>query len=101
MRFPQFVLTDELGYYEDETGYLRPELCVQAQLQLAKNYGATIRLNEKVTSIVPHGSTAVTVATDRSTYRAEKLVLSAGAWVGGFLPAEGKGVFKVYRQVMH
>jgi sarcosine oxidase len=100
-RFPQFVLTDELGYYEYETGYLRPELCVQAQLQLAKNYGATIRLNEKVTSIAPHGSSAITVVTDRSTYTAEKLVLSAGAWLAGFLPAEYGEIFKVYRQVMY
>jgi sarcosine oxidase len=100
-RFPQFVLTDELGYYEYETGYLRPELCVQAQLQLAKNYGATIRLNEKVISIVPRGNSAVTVVTDRSTYTAEKLVLSAGAWLADFLPAEYGKIFKVYRQVMH
>jgi len=100
-RFPQFVLTDELGYYEYETGYLRPELCVQAQLQLAKNYGATIRLNEKVLSIAPRGNFAVTVVTDRSTYTAEKLVLSAGAWLADFLPAEYGEIFKVYRQVMH
>jgi sarcosine oxidase len=100
-RFPQFILTNELGYYEYETGYLRPELCVQAQLQLAKNYGATIRLNEKVTSIIPHGNSAITVVTDRSTYTAEKLVLSAGAWLAGFLPAEYGEIFKVYRQVMH
>ena len=100
-RFPQFVVTDERGYYEYETGYLRPELCVQAQLQLAKNYGATIRLNEKVLSIAPRGNSAVTVVTDRSTYRAEKLVLSAGAWLADFLPAEYGEIFKVYRQVMH
>jgi sarcosine oxidase len=100
-RFPQFVLTDEVGYYEYEAGYLRPELCVQAQLQLAKYYGATIRLNEKVVSIAPHGNSAVTVATDRSTYTAEKLVLSAGAWLADFLPAEYGEIFKVYRQVMH
>ena len=100
-RFPQFVLTDELGYYEYETGYLRPELCMQAQLQLAKNYGATIRLNEKVLSIAPRGNFAVTVVTDRSTYTAEKLVLSAGAWLADFLPAEYREIFKVYRQIMH
>ena len=99
-RFPQFILTNELGYYEYETGYLRPELCVQTQLQLAENYGATIRLKEKVTSIDSHGNSAITVVTDRSTYTAEKLVLSAGAWLAGFLPEYGE-IFKVYRQVMH
>jgi len=100
-RFPQFVLTDEVGYYEYETGYLRPELCVQAQLELAKNHGATIRLNEKVIAISPRANSAITVATDRSTYTAEKLVLSAGAWLAGFLPADYGEIFKVYRQVMH
>ena len=100
-RFPQFVLTDEVGYYEYETGYLRPELCVRAQLQLAKNYGATLRLNEKVISISSHGNSAITVVTDRSTYTAEKLVLSAGAWLAGFLPPEHGEIFKIYRQVMH
>lgn len=100
-RFPQFILTDELGYYEYETGYLRPELCVQGQLKLAEKYGATIRLNEKVTSITPHGNSAITVVTDRSTYTAEKMVLSAGAWLAGFLPAEYGKIFKVYRQAMH
>jgi sarcosine oxidase len=100
-RFPQFVLTDERGYYEYETGYLRPELCVQVQLQLAQRHGATIRLNEKVTSVTAQGNSAITVATDRSTYTAEKLVLSAGAWLAGFLPAAYGEIFKVYRQVMY
>src|ERR1044071_7102779 len=99
--FPQFILTNELGYYEYETGYLRPEACVEAQLQLAEKYGVTIRLNEKVTSIIPQGNSAITVVTDRSIYTAEKLVLSAGAWLAGFLPPEYGEIFKIYRQVMH
>ena len=37
-RYPQFAVTNERGYFEYDTGYLRPEACVQAQLHLAQNY---------------------------------------------------------------
>jgi sarcosine oxidase len=100
-RFPQFALTNELGYFEYDTGYLRPELCVEAQLHLAKSYGAKIQMNEKVTSITPTTNSGITVTTDRSVYEAEKLVLSAGPWVAQFLPPEYADIFKVYRQVMY
>src|SRR6266404_472072 len=40
-RFPQFrVRDDERGYYEPDAGFLRPEACIAAQLQLARKYGA-------------------------------------------------------------
>jgi len=100
-RFPQFAITNELGYFEYDTGYLRPKLCVEAQLELAKSYGATVQMNEKVTSITPHGNFGITVTTDRSVYEAEKLVLSAGPWVAQFLPTDYADIFKVYRQVMY
>jgi sarcosine oxidase len=48
-RFPQFnIRSDERGYYEPEAGYLRPEKCIEAQLELAKKHGAILNLNEKV-----------------------------------------------------
>lgn len=100
-RFPQFTITNELGYFEYETGYLRPELCVDAQLALAKKYGATIRTNEKVISVSPNGNSGITVKTDRSLYEAEKIVISAGPWVSQLLPPQYADVFKVYRQVMY
>ncbi|MDH3445695.1 MAG: FAD-dependent oxidoreductase, partial [Deltaproteobacteria bacterium] len=50
-RFPQFAVTNELGYFEHETGYLRPESCIHAQLDLARKYGAAIQTNEKVLSV--------------------------------------------------
>jgi len=100
-RFPQFVITNELGYFEYETGYLRPELCVDAQLALAKKYGATIRTNEKVISVSPNGNNGLTVKTEGSIYDAGKLVISAGPWVSQFLPPQYADAFKVYRQVMY
>ena len=36
-RYPQFAVTDERAYFEYETGFLRPELCIEAQLHLARS----------------------------------------------------------------
>ncbi len=99
-RFPQFnVRSDERGYYEPEAGYLRPEKCIEAQLELAKKYGATLNLNEKVTRFEATDD-FVAVTTDKGTYQATKLIISAGPWVNDFLP-ECKDIFKIHRQVLY
>src|SRR5256885_12778649 len=36
-RYPQFAVTDERAYFEYETGFLRPEPCIEAQLTSARN----------------------------------------------------------------
>ena len=100
-RYPQFAVTNERGYLEYDTGYLRPELCVEAQLRLAQNHGATIQNDEKVVSVAPHGDSAVTIRTGRAVYAAEKVVITAGPWISEFLPAAYAQFFKVYRQVMY
>jgi sarcosine oxidase len=100
-RYPQFAVTNEHGYFEYDTGYLRPETCVQAQLRLAQNYGAHVQMNEKVVSIIPGGNSEVTVQTSRAAYAADKVVVTAGPWVSEFLPPTHSQLFKVYRQVMY
>lgn len=100
-RYPQFSVTNERGYFEYDTGCLRPELCVEAQLDLAQKYGAIIQTKEKVTSIAPNGNSEVTVRTSRAVYAAEKVVVTAGAWISEFVPPAYRGFFKVYRQVMY
>ena len=100
-RYPQFAVTNELGYFEYETGYLRPELCIQAQLDLAKRHGANLQTNEKVLSIKPDGfNKGVIVKTDRAVYGADKLIIAAGSWVTQFLEPGHAQHFKVYRQAM-
>jgi len=52
-RFPQFqIRDDEIGYYESEAGFLRPENCVRAQLALAQKHGANIRNYEKAVTVI-------------------------------------------------
>src|SRR5215472_1105150 len=48
-RFPQFKLADdERGYLERDAGFLRPEECVRAHLELAQAHGAELHRGEKV-----------------------------------------------------
>lgn len=99
--YPQFAVTNEFGYFEYETGYLRPELCIQAQLHLAKRHGAKLQINEKVLTIKSHAfKKGVRVKTDRAVYGADKLIIAAGPWVTQFLEPSYAQHFKVYRQVM-
>jgi sarcosine oxidase len=100
-RYPQFAVTDERAYFEYATGFLRPELCIEAQLQLARKHGAAVQTDETVVSIESHGDSAVVVQTNRGAYAAEKVIISAGPWIAGFLPPAYAPLFKVYRQVMY
>jgi sarcosine oxidase len=100
-RYPQFAVTNERGYFEYDTGFLRPERCIEAQLRLAQKYGAILQTDEKVFSIAPTGNSEVTVRTSRAVYAAEKVVVTAGPWVSEFLPGAYAPLFKVYRQVMY
>jgi sarcosine oxidase len=54
-RFRQFNLKgNEKGHFEDKAGYLRPELAIEEQLELAQRYGAQLVFNEKVLDISAH-----------------------------------------------
>jgi sarcosine oxidase len=98
-RFPQFDLVGgERGYYEPGAGFLRPERCIAAQLQLAARHGATRRLDEAVTAYASAGD-GVTVTTKSGSVRAAKLIVATGAWMGDSLP-EHRGWFRVHRQVL-
>jgi sarcosine oxidase len=99
-RYPQFAITNERGYLEYGAGFLRPELCVDAQLALAKSWGAAIQTNERVLTVDPWAS-GVLVRTERSVYQAGTVVLAAGAWIAQFLQSLNAEHFKVYRQVMY
>jgi sarcosine oxidase len=100
-QFSQFNLDgNEHGYFESEMGFLRPENCVTAQLELAEKYGAKINRNEKVLEI-KHDANSVEIITDKGKYQADKIVISAGSWIKDFVEKSQKDLFKVYRQVFY
>jgi sarcosine oxidase len=100
-RYPQFAVIDERAYFEYETGFLRPELCIGAQLDLARKHGAAVHTDEIVVAIDIDVDSGLTVNTSRGAYFAEKVVITAGSWIGRFLPLSCAQLFKVYRQVMY
>jgi sarcosine oxidase len=100
-RFPQFaVRDDEVGYFEKEAGFLRPEECVRAQLKLAARYGAEIRTDEKLIALgTVAGETIVT--TDKGSYAADRVILAAGPWLPELIKGQVARLFKVNRQVLY
>jgi len=100
-RYPQFAVTDERAYFEYETGFLRPELCIEAQLHLARKHGAVVQTNEMIVSVGSSADSGVTVQASRGAYSAEKVIITAGPWIARFLPTAYAHLFKVHRQVMY
>ena len=98
-RFPQFKWRgDELGYFEHDAGFLRPEAGIAAQLEQATRLGATIQTGEQLINWVPRAS-GVAVTTDQGHYEAEHLIVCAGAWLPGLIPQLAART-KVFRQVL-
>jgi len=100
-RYPQFRLVgDEIGYAEGGAGFLRPEACIQTQLELAQQLGAGVRTSESVLDIRQAERGTVEVKTDRETYSAARAIVTAGPWIHKLLGGEYARYFQVYRQVL-
>lgn len=100
-RFPQFnVRDDEVGYFEPEAGFVRPEACIAAELSLAEKHGAAIHRNEPVLGFAP-SSDGVTVTTARGTYHADRIIVAAGAWFPKLVGGQFESLLRVYRQVIN
>ena len=100
-RYPQFRLGgDEVGYFEGGAGFLRPEVCIETQLNLARQLGAKVVTYETVLDIEQDKHGVVEVKTDRATYSAARAIVTAGPWIQKLLGAEYAHLFRVYRQVL-
>lgn len=84
-RFPGVRVQDGIHVtYEAEAGYLRPEVGISAHLELAQRHGAEVRRPEAVTAWDVDGS-GVSVTTESGSYRADRLVIAAGAYASELL----------------
>ena len=87
-RWPGFRLPENqsqglTGVFESRAGYLKVEECVAACLAEAQRHGA-----ELLTNVEVHDWQAgedVTVRTSAGDFRANRLVITAGAWAGPLL----------------
>lgn len=79
-RFPAFrPETEMVAVYEPGAGILFPEACVHAHLSRARACGAQIHDDEAVLGWEASAN-GVSVTTRRGRYRADSLIVSAGAW---------------------
>jgi sarcosine oxidase len=79
-RFPAFNLPAAYsGILEQAAGFLYVEECVRAHIDAAVSLGATIQAEEPVREWKIVGA-GVEVTTEKNTYLAAKLVVTAGAW---------------------
>jgi sarcosine oxidase len=81
-RFPTFApYPDTTALYEPQAGVLRPEAAVAAHLRLAADAGAELRFSTPVLAWEADAAgKGVTVTTESGPARAERLVVSPGAW---------------------
>ena len=69
------------AYVEPTMGTLDPEALITMQTQLAIQNGAVIHTNEKLLSYKNADDGTVEIITDKNTYRTNKLIVTAGAWI--------------------
>jgi sarcosine oxidase len=84
-RYPGFRIIDDLvALYEPGAGFLRPEECIAAFLDLAIGGGATIHHEEPVRMWSADGA-GVRVETNQGAYGAAHLVVTPGPWASELL----------------
>ncbi len=101
-RFPQFLTfkDSDRGYFEPQSGYIRPEALIATQLAAARKAGATVRDNVIVTGIEQTAG-GVTVHSSAGDFTAKRVVVAAGAWARGLLGSPFDKLLTVTRQTLH
>lgn len=100
-RFPTFAPgDDEVGVFETEAGFARPEDTVATQLELAARAGADLHFDEPVLEWGTTPGGGAWARTAAGTHTADHLVLCPGAWAPQLL-SDLAVPMTVERQVMH
>lgn len=78
------VPDDYVALVEANAGWIKVESAVHSCLRVAQSQGATLHAQERVISWTENSS-HVEVITDKDTYTARHLIISAGPWAGQVL----------------
>jgi sarcosine oxidase len=88
-RYPGYRLPREsMALFQPDGGFLLPERCIVSYVEAAHAEGAEIHGREAVLEWQPI-TDGVRVVTDRGSYEADRLVVTAGAWNASLLPVLG------------
>lgn len=99
-KYPQFELgEDQLAVFEADAGFVKPELSVQANLELAAAAEAELRFDTEVEQVElrPDG---VHVVAGGQHLQAPRVVIATGAWAGRLADLDRYQI-KVQRQTVH
>lgn len=101
-RFPVFTpAEDVVGVFEPSAGYVNPDATLLLYQNLAKENGADLKFKEAVVDIQITENYAQ-VETRHETYRAKKLVVTAGAWLKKMMVYLGRPLpLEIWRMVLH
>jgi sarcosine oxidase len=91
-RFPGYNLpAAHRAIFQPQGGLIASERAIIAHVEMAQALGAAIHAREAVSSweAGPAGE-GVTVVTEKAAYHADKLILTAGAWIGELAPELAK-----------
>ena len=85
-RFPALhAESDMVAVWEPRAGVLFAEACITAHLAQAQHYGAELRYEEPMLRWEPERD-GIRVLTAQGEYRAQQLIVTAGAWISVFFP---------------
>lgn len=98
-RYPQFQIPSGFkSYYEPGAGFLRPEKVITVYKNEAIKKGAVIHSNERTLEWKRDGK-GFKVVTDKDSYHADKIIITAGAWAPKLIPALADKM-RITRQVI-
>lgn len=97
---PMLIRDDDEAGYEPSGGVVLSEKAIEIQFGLAQELGASTRINEPVIEIA-FDANSVTVVTMQGRYRADKAIVSAGAWTTDFFPQKRRNLLRVTRQEVY
>lgn len=101
-RFPAFTPGDNvIGVFEPSAGYVNPDAALSLYQTLAKKKGAALNFNEAAENVFLKDK-FIEVETAKGTYKAKKLVITAGAWLKKMMVHLGRPLsLEIRRMVLH
>ncbi len=88
---------DDVGIFETDAGFLRPEACIAAHVEAATRRGCRFETSCRVVAWKAGGS-AVLVETERGRFECGRLVITAGPWLPQIVSVLGAPL-RIERQV--
>lgn len=99
-RHPKILITEgEYAGFEPTGGHVMAERAIDVQIKLAKEMGATVMVNQPVSQI-EKTQNGVRVKTADGSFTADKVLITAGAWVHDFVPIPAHDHFRITRQIV-